>query len=396
MTGWGAGLQSLPTLPAVATQGQRLLPVATPELASERLRRATRECLLGVAAVQAALDHSCLAPHEVAGARTALVYASASSYAAANWTFVTSETENALHFPYTAPSAVPAEVTIQFGITGPYLTLLSGANAGIEALWQAATLLTTAQCDRALVLGVETFQECAELYTTGRWLLGTPLLEAAACLVLERHPSLAAVRYRAEWGTRGLARLVAGEREGALASVYLCTPTARAGQMAGHYLQAQWPDMSLVLLPRTSRYLSGMCAPHRLDARCHCRPARRRPVDLAVVGRLGHGTLAWVILPGGTLKQARTLCMTQAEIVASLKKLLSERVRVPVARAQALELDTPLLKDGLGLDSLDCVELTLGMEEEFGLVFDDSEEDWMHHFSCLDTLSQLVLHIKGE
>ena len=88
--------------------------------------------------------------------------------------------------------------------------------------------------------------------------------------------------------------------------------------------------------------------------------------------------------------------MTQAEIVASLKKLLSERVRIPVARAQALELHTPLLKDGLGLDSLDCVELTLGMEEEFGLGFDDGEEDWMHHFSCLDTLSQLVLHIKGE
>jgi hypothetical protein len=29
-------------------------------------------------------------------------------------------------------------------------------------------------------------------------------------------------------------------------------------------------------------------------------------------------------------------------------------------------------------------------------VFDDSEEDWLHHFSCLDTLAQLVLHIKGE
>jgi hypothetical protein len=198
--------------------------------------------------VQAALDHSRLTPHEVAGTRTALVYASASSYAAANWTFVTSETENALHFPYTAPSAVPAEVTIQFGITGPYLTLLSGANAGIEALWQAATLLTTAQCDRALVLGVETFQECAEIYTTGRWLLGTPRLEAAACLVLERHPGLAAVHYRAERRTHGLARLVAEEYERAPARVYLCTPTARAGQMASHDLQAQWPDMPLVLL----------------------------------------------------------------------------------------------------------------------------------------------------
>jgi len=248
LTGWGAGLQSLPRHSTAATQGQRLLPAATPDLTSERLRRATRECLLGVAAVQAALDHSCLTPHEVAGARTALVYASASSYAAANWAFVTSETEHALHFPYTAPSAVPAEVTIQFGITGPYLTLLSGANAGIEALWQAATLLTTAQCDRALVLGVETFQECAELYTTGRWLLGTPLLEAAACLVLERHPGPAAVRYRAACGIRNVARLVAGEREGVLSSVYLCTPTVRAGQMACHDLQAQWPDIPLVLL----------------------------------------------------------------------------------------------------------------------------------------------------
>jgi acyl carrier protein len=87
--------------------------------------------------------------------------------------------------------------------------------------------------------------------------------------------------------------------------------------------------------------------------------------------------------------------MTQAEVVTSLKRLLSERVRIPVARAQALALDTPLLKDGLGLDSLDCVELTLGMEEEFGLVFDDSEEDWLHHFSCLDTLARLVLHSIG-
>ncbi|MBM3225130.1 MAG: hypothetical protein FJZ47_15195 [Candidatus Tectomicrobia bacterium] len=88
--------------------------------------------------------------------------------------------------------------------------------------------------------------------------------------------------------------------------------------------------------------------------------------------------------------------MTQTEVISSLKRLLSERVRVPIPRAQALDLDTPLLKDGLGLDSLDCVELTLGMEEEFGLVFDESEDDWMQHFACLDTLSRLVLHAKGE
>ncbi|HEY5870516.1 MAG TPA: beta-ketoacyl synthase N-terminal-like domain-containing protein [Candidatus Tectomicrobia bacterium] len=299
LTGWGTGLQSLPTSPIVAAQGQRLLPVTTPVLDSERLRRATRECLLGVAAVQAALDDSRLTRHEVAGARTALVYASASSYAAANWAFVTSATEQALHFPYTAPSAVPAEVTIQFGITGPYLTLLSGANAGIEAIWQAATLLTMAQCDRVLVLAVETFQDCAELYTTGRWLLGTPLLESASCLILERHPGLAAVRYRAAWGTHGLASLVEGEREEALAHVYLCTPTARAGQMAEQYLHAQWPDISLASVYERC----GVCLACAPIIALMLAVAAGKPADVLLLSQWWD---AWAMVrwPGG-LSQAR-------------------------------------------------------------------------------------------
>src|SRR5262249_27708399 len=89
LTGWGRGLPSLPLEVHSAAPGQRILPVATPRLTSERLRRATRECLLGVAAVEAALEHAQLSHEEVAGPRTALVFASASAYAAANWTFLT-------------------------------------------------------------------------------------------------------------------------------------------------------------------------------------------------------------------------------------------------------------------------------------------------------------------
>jgi acyl carrier protein len=88
--------------------------------------------------------------------------------------------------------------------------------------------------------------------------------------------------------------------------------------------------------------------------------------------------------------------MTQDEVVVRLKKLMSERLRMAPERVQPLALDTPLLKDGLGLDSLDCVELLIGIEDEFGLAFDDSEENWTHHFSCLDTLSRLVLSARGE
>ena len=68
------------------------------------------------------------------------------------------------YFPYTAPSAMAGEVAIEFGLTGPYGILIGGAAATIDALWQATRLLAAGRCARALVLAVETFEECAGLF----------------------------------------------------------------------------------------------------------------------------------------------------------------------------------------------------------------------------------------
>jgi acyl carrier protein len=89
--------------------------------------------------------------------------------------------------------------------------------------------------------------------------------------------------------------------------------------------------------------------------------------------------------------------MTQEEIIVELKKMLSQRLRVAPERVAALAADSPLLRDGLGLDSLDCIELLLGLEDEYGLEFkEDEEEGWIEHFSSLERISQLVLLMKGE
>jgi hypothetical protein len=123
---------------------------------------------------------------DLSGNRTALLYATASAYAASNRAFVEGTGATTLYFPYTAPSVVPAEVAIEYGIRGPYVIFLGGAPAALSALWYAAVLLASRACDRALVLAVETFEECADLYARGRWLVGRPLVEAAACALLER------------------------------------------------------------------------------------------------------------------------------------------------------------------------------------------------------------------
>jgi hypothetical protein len=186
ITGFGEGAGALPDDVARAAGGRRVIAVPRVVLGGERFRRATRECVLGVRAVNALLAEVGESPTGLAGSAAALVYVTAAAYGAANRAFIegTPGSAGTLHFPYTAPSAVPAEVAIEFGLRGDYAILLGDGSATEEALWHAATLLRRGACARALVLAVETFEECADLYARGRWLVRWPLVEAAACALL--------------------------------------------------------------------------------------------------------------------------------------------------------------------------------------------------------------------
>jgi 3-oxoacyl-(acyl-carrier-protein) synthase len=185
LTGWGEGPAVLPTDAREAARDRRVIPLSPRPRRDDRLRRVTRECLLGIDAVEAMLRNAGLEREAIAGHRTALVYVTASAYAASNRAFIEAVIPGrTLHFPYTAPSAVPAEVAIEFGLRGSYVILIGGATATIDALWQASTLIAREAADRALVLAVETFGECADLYERARWLVDRPLTEAAACALI--------------------------------------------------------------------------------------------------------------------------------------------------------------------------------------------------------------------
>jgi len=268
-TGWGEGLAALPIDATTAAAGRQILPLSTPQFADDRLRRATRECALAITAVEQMLLHSSLSAADLVGQRTALVYASASSYIAANWAFLHADTSSVMYFPYTAPSAVPGEVSMYFNITGPYLSFLSGANAGLEALWQAVTLLNNDHCDRALILAVETFAECEELYTRGRRLLSLPLVETSVCLLLERQPSLATIDYCAgqamadtqmdELLIHHVRDLFATRRATQeTTAITLCSPTVRNDRQMVRQLRKHWPsDSALPILAVHAR--TGTC-----------------------------------------------------------------------------------------------------------------------------------------
>jgi beta-ketoacyl synthase-like protein len=184
VTGWGEGVRALPDDAGRAAAGRLVVPLATPARADDRFRRATRECLLGVAAVEALLRKAGASRDVIAGDRTALHYATAAAYGSSNRRFIEDRGAGALGFPYTAPSAVPAEVAIEYRLTGSYVILLGGPTATIDALWQASRSIARGAADRALVLAVETFEDCADLFRRSRWLVRGPLVEAAACALL--------------------------------------------------------------------------------------------------------------------------------------------------------------------------------------------------------------------
>jgi hypothetical protein len=121
---------------------------------------------------------------EIAGDRTALIFVSAAAYAASNRAFIEGK-GGAMHFAYTAPAVIPAEVAIEFGLAGPSAVVLGGAPATLRAIWHGAELLRAGECDRALVLAVEVFEECADAWRAARRLAAGPLVEAAGCLWLE-------------------------------------------------------------------------------------------------------------------------------------------------------------------------------------------------------------------
>lgn len=80
------------------------------------------------------------------------------------------------------------------------------------------------------------------------------------------------------------------------------------------------------------------------------------------------------------------------KVLEELKDIMVERLKFEPSRLPDLSLATVLPKDiegSLGLDSLDFIELSIGIEERFGFVIDEAQ-DLEAHFQSLATLVEYI------
>ena len=85
--------------------------------------------------------------------------------------------------------------------------------------------------------------------------------------------------------------------------------------------------------------------------------------------------------------------MEPKEVLDELKTILTTRLKFDPRRTSEMTLETALPKGvegSIGLDSLDFIELSIAIEERFGIVLDESQ-DLTEHFASFDALCRFIV-----
>ncbi|TYA16064.1 phosphopantetheine-binding protein [Aggregatibacter actinomycetemcomitans] len=85
------------------------------------------------------------------------------------------------------------------------------------------------------------------------------------------------------------------------------------------------------------------------------------------------------------------------ELEQQLKQLIIDSLALEDIGIEDIDNDTVLFSDsGLGLDSVDALELGLAVQKTFGLQLDSEQIQLRDHFASVATLAQFIRSQKGE
>ena len=83
------------------------------------------------------------------------------------------------------------------------------------------------------------------------------------------------------------------------------------------------------------------------------------------------------------------MTMDRAALKTKLKELLVSGLRLQDTEPSAIADDQPIFVEGLGLDSIDALELVVLIEEHFGIAIPD-EEVGKSAFASIDALATYI------
>jgi acyl carrier protein len=87
--------------------------------------------------------------------------------------------------------------------------------------------------------------------------------------------------------------------------------------------------------------------------------------------------------------------MTEQELIEQLKVEILKQLNLEDMKPEDINPDAPLFGEGLGLDSIDALEIMVLLEKNYGIKVEDPKEGKKIFFS-VRTLAQFILENKKD
>ena len=81
---------------------------------------------------------------------------------------------------------------------------------------------------------------------------------------------------------------------------------------------------------------------------------------------------------------------------AEIKKLIVEALMLDDVTPDEIKTDAALFDEGLGLDSIDALELAIALDKTFGVKIKAEDETTRDVFRSVKTLAEHVAKVRGE
>ncbi|HXV49551.1 MAG TPA: phosphopantetheine-binding protein [Candidatus Binatia bacterium] len=73
-----------------------------------------------------------------------------------------------------------------------------------------------------------------------------------------------------------------------------------------------------------------------------------------------------------------------------IKQLIIDVLQLEDITPDDIDPDAPLFVDGLGLDSIDALELGVAIQKRYGIILSSNSEETRRHFASVRALSALI------
>lgn len=85
-----------------------------------------------------------------------------------------------------------------------------------------------------------------------------------------------------------------------------------------------------------------------------------------------------------------------ADMTEELKTLIIDALHLEDVTPADIDPAAPLFTEGLGLDSIDALELGVALQKKYGLRFDSNADETKKHFASVNALAAFVAANKKQ